>query len=195
MALLERAGNGRRVRYPTALTMLATAVLGLVDESIQILLPDRFFDIRDVFFNAVAEFMVVAARLAIPPQRRPGWRVWFMWLLATSIGWGWGVYWGWYDNTDPKPLAVPAVLLAGWLGGGRRWGRCRGAAMVGLAVTDPQRRLVGGSQHRGLGCRDAVRRHCRSARSWSRLRRPRGYGHGVAPSSTDDCSLKWKACL
>lgn len=116
MALLERAGNGRRVRYPTALTMLATAVLGLVDESIQILLPDRFFDIRDVFFNAVAEFMVVAARLAIPPQRRPGWRVWFMWLLATSIGWGWGVYWGWYDNTDPKPLAVPAVLLAGWLG-------------------------------------------------------------------------------
>ncbi len=116
-ALLERMHNGRSVPMPAALTVTLTALLGLGDEGIQAILPSRVFDFRDVFFNALAGFMVVAARLALAPQRRPGWRVWFLWLLAAAIGWGWGVYWGWFINTDPKTLqAVPAVILAGYLG-------------------------------------------------------------------------------
>lgn len=116
-ALLERVRNGRRVRWPAALTVLLTALLGTIDEAIQAFLPSRVFDARDIFFNAFAGFMVIAARLAIPPQRQPGWRVWFLWLMASSIGWGWGVYWGWFDGTEPKTLqSIPDVILAGYLG-------------------------------------------------------------------------------
>jgi hypothetical protein len=116
-AFLERQRNGRPVPMPAATAVAATAVLGLVDECIQAALPNRVFDIRDVGFNALAGFLVVAARLALAPQRRPGWRVWFLWLMASSIGWGWAVYWGWYDGTEPKMLErAPANMLAGYLG-------------------------------------------------------------------------------
>lgn len=117
MALLERDDNGRPVSMPAALAVGATAVLGLLDEGIQALLPNRVFDIRDVFFNALAGFMIVAARLAIAPQRRPGWRVWFLMLWAGAFGWGQGVYLGWFDNTEPKTLeTVPADIWSGYLG-------------------------------------------------------------------------------
>lgn len=116
-ALLERQRNGRPVQMPAATAVATTALLGLLDECIQAVLPNRVFDIRDVGFNALAGFLVVAARLAMAPQRRPGWRVWFLWLMACSIGWGWAVYWGWYDGTEPKTLeSVPADMLAGYLG-------------------------------------------------------------------------------
>ena len=116
-ALLERRRNGRQVWAPATLTILLTTLLGTLDEVIQAFLPGRVFDARDIFFNFFAGFMVTAARLAIPPQQQPGWRVWFLWLMASSIGWGWGVYWGWFDGTEPKTLQVaPAALLAGYLG-------------------------------------------------------------------------------
>ena len=44
MALLERNRKGRPVRYPAGLTVGVTALLGLLDEGIQLLLPSRFFD-------------------------------------------------------------------------------------------------------------------------------------------------------
>jgi hypothetical protein len=90
-ALLERVRNGRRVPAPAALAVAVTALFGLLDEGIQLLLPNRVFDVRDVFFNALAGFMVIAARLAIGPQQRPGWRVWFLWLVAGGYGWGMAV--------------------------------------------------------------------------------------------------------
>lgn len=127
MALLERRSNGREVPMPAALAVAATSVLGLFDELIQAVLPNRFFDIRDVFFNFIAAFMVVAARLALAPQQRPGWRVWFLWLWATAFGWGTGVYWGWYTPDDPKILeAIPDNIRAGYLG------VVTGAALVGV---------------------------------------------------------------
>ena len=67
MALQERARNGRPVPNPAALTVVATALLGLLDECIQALIPGRFFDWIDVGFNAFAGFIVVAARLAQEP--------------------------------------------------------------------------------------------------------------------------------
>jgi len=116
-ALSERVRNGRHIPGPAAVAVVVTACLGLLDEGIQAMLPSRVFDVRDIFFNAFAGFMVIAARLAIAPQRRPSWRVWFLWLMAASVGWGQGVYWGWYIPTEPKTLqAVPAVITAGYLG-------------------------------------------------------------------------------
>ena len=116
-ALLERVRNGRHVPGPAALTVAVTAGLGTLDEIVQAMLPSRVFDVRDIFFNALAGFMVVAARLALAPQRRPAWRVWFLWLMAGAFGWGQGVYWGWFGPGDPKTLqSIPAVILAGYLG-------------------------------------------------------------------------------
>lgn len=88
MALLERVRNGRLVRWPAALAVVVTALLGLLDEGIQAVLPSRVFDWNDVFFNALAGFMVIVARLALAPVQRPGWRLWFLWFMTGAIGWG-----------------------------------------------------------------------------------------------------------
>jgi len=116
-ALLERVRNGREVPWPAALTIGVTSTLGVVDECIQAVLPSRVFDPRDIFFNAFAGFMVVAARLAIAEQHRVGWRVWFLWMLATAIGWGQGVYIGWFEDSEPVFLeVVPSNQVAGYTG-------------------------------------------------------------------------------
>jgi hypothetical protein len=90
-ALLERARNGRHVPGPAALAVAGTALLGLLDEGIQAVLPSRVFDWNDVFFNTLAGFMMIAARLALAPVRSPGWRLWFLWFMAGAVGWGWSM--------------------------------------------------------------------------------------------------------
>lgn len=69
-ALAERAGQGRRVRWPALLAVLGTAGLGWLDEGIQALLPGRFYDLRDVGFNALAALMAVGASVALAWARR-----------------------------------------------------------------------------------------------------------------------------
>ena len=59
-ALLERRDNGRRVPTPTLLALLISLLLGLLDESIQYLLPNRVFDPVDVAFNSLAAASVAA---------------------------------------------------------------------------------------------------------------------------------------
>ena len=69
-ALTERLRNGRRVPAPAALAVMLTALLGLLDEVIQSILPNRVFDIRDVGFNALAGLMAIAAILVLGYVRR-----------------------------------------------------------------------------------------------------------------------------
>lgn len=71
-ALTERAGRGRRVPVPALLAVAVTAVIGVLDESIQAVLPSRVFDLRDVGFNALAAVMAVAALVALERVRRRG---------------------------------------------------------------------------------------------------------------------------
>ena len=73
-ALAERARNGRRVPAPAVLAVVVTALLGLLDEGIQAILPNRVYDIRDVGFNALSGLMAVAASLALAWARRWRWR-------------------------------------------------------------------------------------------------------------------------
>lgn len=140
-ALLERARNGRSVPMPAALTVAVTALLGLVDEGIQAVLPSRVFDWIDVGFNALAGFMVVAARLALAPVLRPGWRLWFLWLMAGAVGWGWAMDAGTFGEPRPiellrsmRPLNVsPYISVA------------TGAAVVGVFQWLILRRYLTGS--------------------------------------------------
>jgi VanZ family protein len=71
-ALTERLRHGRRIPAPAALAVAVTALLGLLDEGIQAILPNRVFDVRDVGFNALAGLMAIAASLAIARVRRRG---------------------------------------------------------------------------------------------------------------------------
>lgn len=65
LALTERRANGRGVRSPAAWAVLATGVLGWVDEGIQAVLPGRVYDLRDVGTNALAGLLAVTATVAL----------------------------------------------------------------------------------------------------------------------------------
>ena len=69
-ALKERASQGRRVPVPALFALVATALLGWIDEGIQALLPSRVYDIQDVGFNALAGLMAITAGLALARARR-----------------------------------------------------------------------------------------------------------------------------
>ncbi len=69
-ALAERVSQGRRVPLPPLLAILATSVLGLLDECIQAFIPSRAFDPQDILFNVLAGTMAVAASVALGWARR-----------------------------------------------------------------------------------------------------------------------------
>ena len=64
-ALEERARQGRPVPFHSVLAVLATALIGVVDEFIQHFIPNRVFDPQDIFFNAIAGAIAVAAISAL----------------------------------------------------------------------------------------------------------------------------------
>jgi len=140
-ALQERARNGGSVPSPAALTVVGTALLGLIDEGIQAVLPSRVFDWADVFFNALAGFMVVAARLALAPVRQPGWRLWFLWLMAGAVGWGWAMDAGTFG--EPRPIEILQSMPP--LSVSRYVSVAVGAAVVGVAQWLILRRYLTGS--------------------------------------------------
>ena len=69
-ALTERASQGRHVPVPWLFVILTTALLGVLDESIQAFIPSREFDPRDILFNILAAVMAVAASAAMAWARR-----------------------------------------------------------------------------------------------------------------------------
>lgn len=69
-ALTERRDQGGRVPAPALLAILATSLIGTVDESIQLFLPNRVFDPIDILFNFLAALMTVATLVALGWVRR-----------------------------------------------------------------------------------------------------------------------------
>jgi VanZ family protein len=69
-ALTERASHGRRVPVPALLAVLATVLIGVLDECIQAFVPSRVFDPLDMVQNAVAAVTAVAASVALHWARR-----------------------------------------------------------------------------------------------------------------------------
>ena len=69
-ALTERASHGRLVPVPPLLAILATALVGTIDEGVQWLLPDRVYDPVDIVFNVLAGVMAVGASVALAWARR-----------------------------------------------------------------------------------------------------------------------------
>ena len=71
-ALIERLRHKRRELKTAVLAVVVTALLGWLDEGIQAILPNRYYDIRDVGFNALAGLMAVTVSLVLARVRR--WR-------------------------------------------------------------------------------------------------------------------------
>ena len=69
-ALLERRRHGRPVPVPPVLAVLATSIVGAVDEGLQAALPNRVFDPVDILFNVLAAVMAISASVALRWARR-----------------------------------------------------------------------------------------------------------------------------
>ena len=69
-ALTERRRNRRRVPVPAVRAVVATALLGWLDEVIQWLLPNRVYDLPDVGFDDLAGLAAVSAILFMEWARR-----------------------------------------------------------------------------------------------------------------------------
>lgn len=64
-ALHERRENGRNPPFPPLLAISITTLLGIIDEAIQWLLPNRVFDLRDIGFNLFAAIISVTASVLL----------------------------------------------------------------------------------------------------------------------------------
>lgn len=68
-ALRERAKK-RPLPVPSLLAILVTTLVGMFDEGIQVLLPNRVFDWFDMMFNAIAGLMAIGSCLALSWVRK-----------------------------------------------------------------------------------------------------------------------------
>ena len=68
-ALKERKNNGGDVWRPAILAIMLTTTIGLLDEVIQLFVPERVFDPVDMLFNTGAAIMAIVASTAITWSR------------------------------------------------------------------------------------------------------------------------------
>ena len=64
-ALVERAGQEKQIFKPALLAAVIAFLIGVLDESIQIVLPNRVFDPQDILFNGIAVTMAIASSLLL----------------------------------------------------------------------------------------------------------------------------------
>ena len=60
-ALLERRQNGGTIKMPGVMAITITTLIGVLDEIIQIFLPNRVFDPQDMLFNTLAALLAVGS--------------------------------------------------------------------------------------------------------------------------------------
>lgn len=64
-ALRERAKQKKLILKPALLAFFIAFSIGVFDECIQIVLPDRVFDIQDILFNGLAAMMAIGSGLIL----------------------------------------------------------------------------------------------------------------------------------
>ncbi len=58
-ALLERSAYGGRITTISIVVIAVTTALGAMDELLQLVLPNRVFDVHDILYNTLASVMAV----------------------------------------------------------------------------------------------------------------------------------------
>lgn len=69
-ALLEKQKKSKSPWKVPLLAIGLTSALGLIDETLQLLVPNRFFDIKDIIFNSFAAILAVGSRVIVDTIRR-----------------------------------------------------------------------------------------------------------------------------
>ena len=69
-ALIERKNSGGSVQHAAALAIVASSIIGVLDECAQWLLPHRVFDPFDMLFNFLASLSAVTASVILSLIRR-----------------------------------------------------------------------------------------------------------------------------
>jgi len=69
-ALSERVRQGGQVLMPALFSFVVTCLIGVLDECIQIFLPNRVFDPMDIMFNCIAVTMAIGASVHITWLRK-----------------------------------------------------------------------------------------------------------------------------
>lgn len=64
-ALLERTDQQKSIRMPAFLALVVTFLIGVLDESIQVILPNRVFDPQDILFNGIAVTMAIGSSVLL----------------------------------------------------------------------------------------------------------------------------------
>lgn len=65
MALIERIGQESKILKPALVAIAATFIIGLLDECVQIFLPDRVFDPNDIAFNGFSGLLAIGSRMVL----------------------------------------------------------------------------------------------------------------------------------
>ena len=63
--LIESVNEMRQIVKPALIALLLTFLLGTFDESIQIILPNRVFDVNDIAFNSLAGLMAIGSSVVL----------------------------------------------------------------------------------------------------------------------------------
>ncbi|NNL15075.1 MAG: VanZ family protein [Flavobacteriaceae bacterium] len=69
-AIVERLKGGRQIHFPTAFAFLMAFLIGVIDECIQLFIPDRVFDPEDIIFNALAVAMAIGSNVLFSWARK-----------------------------------------------------------------------------------------------------------------------------
>lgn len=64
-ALLERIAQGKSIRFPGMIAIVTASLIGVFDECIQIILPNRVFDYDDIIFNCLAATLAIGSSILL----------------------------------------------------------------------------------------------------------------------------------
>jgi len=64
-ALKERQKNGIKIRALPFIAMIVTFIIGVLDECLQLVIPDRHFDFTDILFNGMVIVLAILSSLFI----------------------------------------------------------------------------------------------------------------------------------
>ena len=64
-ALLERKRNGKKISAVALKAIVITFLIGCIDEYIQLLIPNRYFDFTDILFNGMVIILAVIGSLVL----------------------------------------------------------------------------------------------------------------------------------
>ncbi len=69
-AINERVKQGKNISWPSMVAWVISLMIGVIDESVQIFIPDRVFDPTDIAFNAIAITLAIVPRKFIQWVRK-----------------------------------------------------------------------------------------------------------------------------